>query len=131
MGGPGGWWGRKSTPAKVETYTRWSFHFIALSEPTVIGVTAFGHLEARAALLVMVPVTAHVALAMVTASRALDWTVGGVPSRCGCCGRSAPRPPWSRRRPSSWFGTAPAGPGRTPAPSWARSSAPRSATASA
>ncbi|MGB9996491.1 sensor histidine kinase [Streptomyces pseudogriseolus] len=76
MGGPGGWWGRKSTPAKVETYTRWSFHFIALSEPTVIGVTAFGHLEARAALLVMVPVTAHVALAMVTASRALDWTVG-------------------------------------------------------
>ncbi|MFI0503615.1 sensor histidine kinase [Streptomyces albogriseolus] len=79
MGSPGGWWGRKSTPAKVETYTRWSFHFIALSEPTVIGVTAFGHVEARLALLVMVPVAAHVALAMVTASRALDWTCGRRP----------------------------------------------------
>ncbi|MGA4983352.1 sensor histidine kinase [Streptomyces cellulosae] len=79
MGGPGGWWRRKSTPAKVETYTRWSFHLIALSEPTVIAVTAFGHLDARAGLLVMVPVAAHVALAMVTASRALDWTVGRRP----------------------------------------------------
>ncbi|MGY1525689.1 sensor histidine kinase [Streptomyces sp. MN3] len=79
MAGPDGWWGRKSTPAKVETYTRWSFHIIALSEPTVIGVTAFGHMEARFALLVMVPVAAHVALAMVTASRALDWTVGRRP----------------------------------------------------
>ncbi|MFZ4152515.1 sensor histidine kinase [Streptomyces pseudogriseolus] len=79
MGSPGGWWGRKSTPAKVETYTRWSFHFIALSEPTVIGVTAFGHVDARVALLVMAPVAAHVALAMVTASRALDWTVGRRP----------------------------------------------------
>ncbi|MET8894808.1 sensor histidine kinase [Streptomyces albogriseolus] len=79
MGSPGGWWGRKSTPAKVETYTRWSFHFIALSEPTVIGVTAFGHVEARLALLLMVPVTAHVALAMVTASRALDWACGRRP----------------------------------------------------
>ncbi|MGW0077013.1 sensor histidine kinase [Streptomyces cellulosae] len=79
MGGPGGWWRRKSTPAKVETYTRWSFHLIALSEPTVIAVTAFGHLDARVGLLVMVPVAAHVALAMVTASRALDWTVGRRP----------------------------------------------------
>ncbi|MGA5626520.1 sensor histidine kinase [Streptomyces sp. SID8376] len=79
MGGPGGWWRRKSTPAKVETYTRWSFHLIALSEPTVIAVTAFGQLDARVGLLVMVPVAAHVALAMVTASRALDWTVGRRP----------------------------------------------------
>ncbi|MGW3505999.1 hypothetical protein ACWDMY_35960 [Streptomyces globisporus] len=63
----------------METYTRWSFHFIALSEPTVIGVTAFGHVEARFALLLMVPVAAHVALAMVTASRALDWTCGRRP----------------------------------------------------
>ena len=58
MGGPGGWWRRKSTPAKVETYTRWSFHLIALSEPTVIAVTAFGQLDARVGLLVMVPVAA-------------------------------------------------------------------------
>ncbi|CAL9482424.1 sensor histidine kinase [Streptomyces sp. DH-12] len=74
MGSPGGWWGRKSTPAKVETYTRWSFYFIALSEPTVIGALAFGLLEARLALLLMVPVVGHVALAMVIVSRALDWT---------------------------------------------------------
>ncbi|MEQ8145881.1 sensor histidine kinase [Streptomyces sp. OP7] len=79
MGSPGGWWGRKSTPAKVETYTRWSFYFIALSEPTVIGVTAFGHLDVRAGLLLMLPVAGHVALAVVTASRALDWTCGRRP----------------------------------------------------
>ncbi|MBT3166310.1 sensor histidine kinase [Streptomyces sp. Vc74B-19] len=79
MGSPGGWWGRKSTPAKVETYTRWSLYFIALSEPTVIGVTAFGHLDARAGLLLMLPVAGHVALAVVTASRALDWTCGRRP----------------------------------------------------
>ncbi|MGW0191655.1 glycoside hydrolase family 53 protein, partial [Streptomyces sp. NPDC003362] len=30
--GPGRWWRRKSTPAKVETYTRWSFHFFAVAE---------------------------------------------------------------------------------------------------
>ncbi|MEU1082156.1 sensor histidine kinase [Streptomyces sp. NPDC005908] len=79
MGSPGGWWGRKSTPAKVETYTRWSFHSIALSEPTVIGVTAFGHLDARAGFLLMLPVAGHTALAVVTASRALDWTCGRRP----------------------------------------------------
>ncbi|WP_395759037.1 sensor histidine kinase [Streptomyces althioticus] len=79
MAGPGGWWGRKSTPAKVETYTRWSFYLIALSEPLVIGVTALGQVEARLALLFMVPVVGHVSLALVLVSRALDWTAGRRP----------------------------------------------------
>ncbi|GGQ86679.1 sensor histidine kinase [Streptomyces althioticus] len=79
MAGPGGWWGRKSTPAKVETYTRWSFYLIALSEPLVIGATALGQVEARLALLFMVPVAGHVSLALVLVSRALDWTAGRRP----------------------------------------------------
>ncbi|MFF8588502.1 sensor histidine kinase [Streptomyces althioticus] len=79
MAGPGGWWGRKSTPAKVETYTRWSFYLIALSEPLVIGATALGQVEARHALLFMVPVAGHVSLALVLVSRALDWTAGRRP----------------------------------------------------
>ncbi|MDT3726822.1 sensor histidine kinase [Streptomyces sp. DSM 41972] len=79
MAGPGGWWGRKSTPAKVETYTRWSFYLIALSEPLVVGVTALGQVEARLALLLMAPVLVHVALAVVLVSRALDWTCGRRP----------------------------------------------------
>ncbi|MGX1681656.1 sensor histidine kinase [Streptomyces althioticus] len=79
MAGPGGWWGRKSTPAKVETYTRWSFYLIALSEPLVIGATALGQVEARHALLFMVPVAGHISLALVLVSRALDWTAGRRP----------------------------------------------------
>ncbi|NEC52309.1 sensor histidine kinase [Actinospica acidiphila] len=86
MAGPGGWWGRKSTPAKVETYTRWSFYLIALSEPLVIGVTALGQVEARLALLFMVPVVGHVALALVLVSRALDWTAGRRPQPLGLLG---------------------------------------------
>ena len=31
-GTAGGWWRGKTTPAKVETYTRWSFHFFAVIE---------------------------------------------------------------------------------------------------
>ncbi|MFC5633804.1 sensor histidine kinase [Streptomyces bullii] len=76
---PGGWWRRKSTPAKVETYTRWSFHFFGLIELTAIGLPAFGQadqVEPRLALLLFLLVAAHAALCAVTASRALDWTRG-------------------------------------------------------
>ncbi|GGS91743.1 MULTISPECIES: sensor histidine kinase [Streptomyces] len=73
---PGGWWRGKTTPAKVETYTRWSFHFIALIEVSVAGLSVFaqvGHGPAGALCLV---VAAHAAVCAVTGARALDWTCG-------------------------------------------------------
>ncbi|MFC8387857.1 MULTISPECIES: sensor histidine kinase [unclassified Streptomyces] len=79
MSRPGGWWGRKSTPAKVETYTRWSFHSVCLSEMAAIGLPAFGRVGGRLALVLALLVTAHAALGMVIVSRSLDWTRGRCP----------------------------------------------------
>ncbi len=74
MRGPARWWRRKSTPAKVEAYTRSSFHFFAVLEIAAIGFTGLWQAEAWLALLLMVGV--HGVMCSVTASRALDWTRG-------------------------------------------------------
>ncbi len=79
MGRPAGWWGRKSTPAKVETYTRWSFHFFAVAEVTSAGVPFGSGVWTGAGLWLPVLVVGHSALCAVTASRALDWTRGRRP----------------------------------------------------
>lgn len=71
-----GWWRRKSTPAKVETYTRWTFHFFALIEIAAIGLAAFAQAEPRLATWLCLMVCVHALLCAVTASRALDWTRG-------------------------------------------------------
>lgn len=79
MSRPGGWWGRKSTPAKVETYTRWSFHSFALVEFVAAGgpvIGRFGHLGPRLAAPLLLVIAVHCALCAVTASRALDWVRG-------------------------------------------------------
>ncbi|MEU3514101.1 histidine kinase [Streptomyces sp. NPDC006654] len=76
MGGAGGWWRGKTTPAKVETYTRWSFHFFALIEVTTIGLPAFGKAGPAPWGWLTALVVAHAALCALTASRALDWTRG-------------------------------------------------------
>ncbi|MGW4564067.1 sensor histidine kinase [Streptomyces sp. NPDC004561] len=76
MSGPRGWWRRKSTPAKVETYTRWSFHFFALVEITSIGLPAVGQVSHRLAGWLVALVAAHAVVCAFTASRALDWTRG-------------------------------------------------------
>lgn len=73
---PGRWWRRKSTPAKVETYTRWSFHFFGVVEVLVVGLPAVGGPEPRLGGPLLAMVCAHAALCMVTVSRALDWTRG-------------------------------------------------------
>lgn len=76
MRGPGTWWRGKSTPAKVETYTRWSFHFFAVSEvvSAVVPVTAeAGHGLAG---WLMLLVCAHAALCSLTVSRAVHWVCG-------------------------------------------------------
>jgi two-component system sensor histidine kinase DesK len=73
---PVGWWRTKSTPAKVETYTRWSFHFFVLIEITAIGLAALGQAGARHGGWLIAMVCAHAVLGAVVASRALDWTRG-------------------------------------------------------
>ncbi|MET7291887.1 histidine kinase [Streptomyces griseoloalbus] len=76
MSRPGGWWGRKSTPAKVETYTRWSFHLIALVEFTVASGPVIGKVEPRPAVLLLLMAAVHSVGCAVTASQALDWLRG-------------------------------------------------------
>ncbi|MFG3662049.1 sensor histidine kinase [Streptomyces sp. NPDC047706] len=76
MSRPGSWWRGKSTPAKVETYTRWSFHFFAVIEFLTAGLPAVGAVGPRLGGLLMLVVGAHCAIGAVTASRALDWTRG-------------------------------------------------------
>ncbi|MDN3023890.1 histidine kinase [Streptomyces sp. S.PB5] len=73
---PGGWWQRKSTPAKVETYTRWSFHFFAVIEVVSLGLPILGGIPGWLAGLLLVLVVGHAVACAVTASRALDWTRG-------------------------------------------------------
>jgi two-component system sensor histidine kinase DesK len=74
-GGVRQWWRRKSTTAKVETYTRWSFHSFALAEAAA-AVPFAAPLGFPDAVPVSLAVLAHAALSAVTASRALDWTRG-------------------------------------------------------
>ncbi|MFJ5308210.1 sensor histidine kinase [Streptomyces sp. NPDC088350] len=75
-GGSRGWWGRKSTPGKVEAYTRWSFHFFAVVEVAAVGLPLFSQVGAGVAGRLAVLVSAHALLCSATASRALDWTRG-------------------------------------------------------
>ncbi|MFJ9345009.1 sensor histidine kinase [Streptomyces sp. NPDC101237] len=76
MSGAGGWWRAKTTPAKVETYTRWSFHFFAVIEVSAIGLPVTGQGGAALSGRLITLVTCHAVLCAVTASRALDWTRG-------------------------------------------------------
>ncbi|MEU5756641.1 histidine kinase [Streptomyces sp. NPDC047829] len=73
---PTRWWGRKSTPAKVETYTRWSFHFFGVIELLVILLTGVEQGGPRLAAGASLVVVAHASACMLVASRSLDWTLG-------------------------------------------------------
>ncbi|WP_395576066.1 sensor histidine kinase [Streptomyces sp. BK79] len=70
------WWGRKSTPAKVETYTRWSFHFFGVVEILVIVLTAVEQAGPRPAAAASLVVGTHAAVCVLVAARSLDWTLG-------------------------------------------------------
>ncbi len=76
MQATGGWWGRKSTPGKVETYTRWSFHFFAMVEVAAVGLPAFAQAGTGLAAWLPAVVIVHAVLCSRTASQALDWTRG-------------------------------------------------------
>ncbi|MEU8752126.1 sensor histidine kinase [Streptomyces chartreusis] len=76
MRGPGTWWRGKSTPAKVETYTRGSFHFFAVSELAGVGLPVIGRIGSWPGAVLMLLVCAHAATCMLTVSRAVDWVRG-------------------------------------------------------
>ncbi|MEU5393500.1 sensor histidine kinase [Streptomyces tibetensis] len=80
---PGRWWRNKSTPEKVETYTRWSFHFFAVMEFFSVGLTSVAPLGARLGGATMLVVAVHAVLCFVTVSRAIDWTRGRRPQPTG------------------------------------------------
>ncbi|MFJ6574276.1 sensor histidine kinase [Streptomyces sp. NPDC091292] len=73
---PGLWWRRKSTPAKVETYTRWSFHFFAVIEIFTIGFVPFGIVPQPRAGWLFLLVCGHALLCGIVSSRLLDWARG-------------------------------------------------------
>ncbi|MFJ4619770.1 sensor histidine kinase [Streptomyces sp. NPDC088812] len=76
MRGTGGWWRRKSTPAKVETYTRWSYLVFPVIEVGAFGPPVLRGVGAPAGGWLFALLLAHAVLATVTALRALDWVRG-------------------------------------------------------
>lgn len=76
MRGPGRWWRGKSTPAKVETYTRGSFHFFAVMEVSAAGVPMVRQVGGATGAWLLLLVCVHAALCMVTVSHAVDWVRG-------------------------------------------------------
>ncbi|WAZ22689.1 histidine kinase [Streptomyces cinnabarinus] len=76
MRGPGSWWRGKSTPAKVETYTRWSFQFFAVVEISGAGVPVMGEIGGGLGGLLMLLVCAHAAVCALTVARSVDWVRG-------------------------------------------------------
>lgn len=79
-----GWWDRRSDPARIELYTRWSFHFFALTEVGLIGGMIIGS-SAPTGLKIgwYALATVHAVLCAVLSAKALDWLLdrGGRPVR--------------------------------------------------
>ncbi|WP_029383696.1 sensor histidine kinase [Streptomyces leeuwenhoekii] len=73
---PAAWWRGKTTPAKVETYARWSLYSFALVEVGWLGPMSFTHLPFPYAVGLVAALCAHAALGIATAARALDWARG-------------------------------------------------------
>ncbi|MFI5668054.1 sensor histidine kinase [Streptomyces sp. NPDC051704] len=71
-----GWWRNRSSAAKIELYTRWSFHlFVLLESASVLfGLAPEGLGAVSGALLL--PLCAQIALCGVLSSKALDWVLG-------------------------------------------------------
>ncbi|WP_128377371.1 sensor histidine kinase [Streptomyces cavernae] len=79
MRGPGAWWREQSTPQKVETYTRWSFHSFVLIEIASFGLAAFANLWTPWNWILFLMVCVHAALCGVSWARSLDWISGRRP----------------------------------------------------
>ncbi|MFD7611311.1 sensor histidine kinase [Streptomyces sp. NPDC059828] len=80
-----GWWNRRGNAAKVELYTRWSFHTFVLVEVFTIGLATLGRQGGRwpVSLPVTLLVCVHAVLSGVLSSRALDWRLGRRPRPLG------------------------------------------------
>ncbi|MFD7436841.1 sensor histidine kinase [Streptomyces sp. NPDC059861] len=76
MSRPGRWWRSKSTPAKVETYTRWSFHFFPVVEVGLCGLPLFGGVGLPLAGWLFLLICGHAALCSLVSVWALDWVRG-------------------------------------------------------
>ncbi|WP_217208828.1 sensor histidine kinase [Streptomyces sp. AC550_RSS872] len=76
MRGPGTWWRGKSTPAKVETYTRGSFHFFAVMEVAGAGLSVISQRDSGPVAWLMLLVCAHAATCALTVSPSVDWVCG-------------------------------------------------------
>ncbi|MGI5376550.1 sensor histidine kinase [Streptomyces sp. CA-251387] len=76
MRGPGTWWRGKSTPAKVETYTRWSFHFFAVMEVATVALPVTGAAGPELGGWLMLMVCAHAMVCALVVSRTVDWICG-------------------------------------------------------
>ncbi|MEU6080045.1 histidine kinase [Streptomyces sp. NPDC047108] len=79
-----GWWRQRSDPARIEWYTRWTFHSFVLAEPltaTNAILEVGGGFRAQLALFVLVAL--HAVLCGVLTGRGLDWVAGrrGQPMR--------------------------------------------------
>ncbi|MEV6675747.1 histidine kinase [Streptomyces erythrochromogenes] len=70
-----GWWDRRSDPARIELYTRWTFHFLAFNEVLLGAESAL--IEAPGAPIpwLAVLITVHAVAVGATCSRALDWAL--------------------------------------------------------
>ncbi|MFE2561378.1 sensor histidine kinase [Streptomyces sp. NPDC059352] len=75
-----GWWSGRGSAAKVELYTRWSFHFFMVIEIAAIGLvpvssSRYNPLATPLGLALTLLVCAHAVLNAVLSSRALDWAL--------------------------------------------------------
>ncbi|MEW2412172.1 histidine kinase [Streptomyces sp. NPDC046866] len=71
-----GWWQGRSSAAKVELYTRWSFHLMMAFQTLGI-LTGLGpEIPSTASTMLVVPCVVHIALCGLLSSRALDWALG-------------------------------------------------------
>ncbi|QMU76774.1 sensor histidine kinase [Streptacidiphilus sp. PB12-B1b] len=71
-----GWWQRRSDPARIELYTRSSFHFFALSELGMLAGSLIGGAPPGAWIGLLGLVAAHAALCALLSARGLDWLTG-------------------------------------------------------
>ncbi len=72
----GGWWRRKSTPEKFETYIRWSFHSLVAAEILLVGPSVFAGVGLQPGGWVFLVVCVHSVLCCLTISRAMSWVRG-------------------------------------------------------
>ncbi|MEV3871494.1 histidine kinase [Streptomyces sp. NPDC049906] len=73
---PGAWWRGKSTTAKVESYTRGTFHSFSAIEVGVLAPGMLNVLDRATALLALALLLTHAGIGSFAGARALDWVCG-------------------------------------------------------